>query len=368
MILDSVTLRCFRNIREATVDFDGGTTALIGENAQGKTNLLEGICFFACGKSFRVPHYRDMIMAKEKAATGSINVSGEYLPFELKFRLDRESGKEISKNGVKIEKLSQFLGLFRAVLFCPEHLTLIKDGPAKRRSFIDGAICQIRPYYASLLNEFFKTEAQRSALLKQSREKPVSRELLSVWEERLAAVSAKIAYLRADYVKRLEELAPAEYARLSGGRERFLVRYQSDVYREDMTPEEAAAQYRKTLFSSFEADRKYGYTQKGVHKDDLILSVDDFAARGYSSQGQQRSCVLALKMAEGEISRAMTGQNPVFLFDDVLSELDENRRRYITGGLAGRQVIFTGTDAEKFRFADKVIRVEKGRFSHEIVL
>ena len=168
MVLDRIEVKHFRNIDSAAVDFYKGTNVLLGKNAQGKTNLVEAIFLLACGKSFRVSRFREMIGHGEKKAQVVIQVSGEGLPFELKMDLDQNLGKAIYKNGVKLTKLSDFLGLFRVVLFCPEHLGLIKDGPAKRRSFIDSAICQLRPYYASLLNEFNKVEAQRASLLKQS--------------------------------------------------------------------------------------------------------------------------------------------------------------------------------------------------------
>ncbi len=363
MQIDRIEVSHFRNIDYACVEFHKGSNVLIGENAQGKTNLLEAVYLMACGKSFRVKKFPELIQHGEKTATVSIWVSGEGLPFELKTVLDAKEGKAIYRNGVKIEKLSEFLGLFRVVLFCPEHLSLIKDGPAKRRSFLDSAICQLRPYYASLLNECRKVEAQRAALLKALQKKPVSPELIRVWNERLAQVSVNIACLRADYIHFLQKKAPLHFENISGGKDVIVLQYDSDVYVKGETREEMTARYLKTLEESLETDRRLGFTGKGVHRDDLTVMINSYSARSFASQGQQRSAVLALKLAEGEISREMTGQEPVYLLDDVLSELDEERRRYITGGLKGKQVILSGTDREPFSFTDKQITVKEGEFS-----
>ncbi len=363
MILDHIAVKNWRNIESASVEFSSGSNVLLGENAQGKTNLVEAIYLLACGKSFRSSRYRDLVCHGKEKAEAVISVSGEGLPFELKMVLDQKEGKAIYKNGVKLQKLSEFLGLFRVVLFCPEHLSLIKDGPGKRRSFIDSAICQLRPYYASLLNEFNKIEAQRAHLLKQSTRQKVDEALFEIWNERLSQVSVKIACLRADYIGELQKTAPRHYENISGGRESLSLFYESDVYQPDKSREEMEEDYKKVLKQSFFSDQKYGFTQKGVHRDDLELKINSFSARTFASQGQQRSAVLSLKLAEGEISFHQTGQDPIYLLDDVLSELDENRRGYITGGLKGKQVILTGTDEEDFSFVDRVIRVKGGCFS-----
>ena len=362
MKIDHIEAQNFRNISSASVSFDENSTVLVGQNAQGKTNLMEAVYLLACGKSFRNARLRDMIFHGQEEARITAEISGEGLPFELTVELDRKEGKSIYKNGVKLTKLSEFLGLFRTVLFCPEHLSLIKDGPGKRRSFIDGAICQIRPYYASLLNEFNKIEMQRSALLKISQGKKIGTEQFDIWNERLALVSAKIASLRADYIRHLKKSAPEHFYRISSQKETLKLSYESDVFLPDLTTEEMAEKYKSLLEKNFATDQKYGFTQKGIHRDDLSILIDSFSARTFSSQGQQRSAVLSLKLAEGEVSSAMTGRPPVYLLDDVLSELDENRRTYITGGLMGKQVILSGTDEEDFLFVKKKIYVSGGIF------
>ena len=360
MRLDHIEISSFRNLDAVSLDFSPHTNALIGDNGQGKTNLAESIYLLACGKSFRTPRYRDMIGYGKKKARVTLQVSGEGLPFQLRMELDEKEGKAIYKNGIKLQKLSDFLGLFRVVLFCPEHLSLVKDGPAKRRSFTDGAICQIRPYYASLLNECNKIEAQRAALLKTAQKKEIADELFTVWDQRLAEISVKIASIRADYLSHLSQKAPKQYESLSGGKELLSLRYVSDVFKEGKTKEEMTADYLFLLSSSRKNDIRYGFTQKGIHHDDVEIFLDGRAARSFASQGQQRSAVLALKMAEGEISEEMTGNAPIYLFDDVLSELDHTRREFITKGLAHKQVILTGTDPEDFHFTKKQFFVAKG--------
>ncbi|MBR2615648.1 MAG: DNA replication/repair protein RecF [Clostridia bacterium] len=363
MKLDFIQVQNFRNIADATVQMHRGTNAFVGANAQGKTNLAEAVYLMACAKSFRTPRYRDLIRHGQTRAEVLIGVEGEGLPFQVKMVLDEKEGKAIYKNGVRLTRLSEFLGLFRVVPFCPEHLSLVKDGPGKRRSFLDGAICQLRPYFASLLNECNRIEAQRAALLKQSSKKKLPKELFEVWNERLAEVSVKVASIRADYVKELTLSAPEHFWRISSQKERLALSYRSDVYREGASPEEMKTGYLKALEEGFEGDVRYGFTQKGIHRDDLVIQVDSFAARSFASQGQQRSAVLALKLAEGEISRKMTGKDPVYLLDDVLSELDESRRSYVTSGLLGKQVIMTGTDRGAFGFADCIHTVEQGVYT-----
>lgn len=362
MKLDHIEIVNFRNIASASLSLTDKSCVLVGKNAQGKTNLMEAIYLMACGKSFRVKGYRDLILHGEKNAAVTVSVCGEGLPFQLKMILDEKEGKAIFKNGVKLEKLSEFLGLFRVVLFCPEHLSLIKDGPGKRRSFIDGAICQLRPYYASLLNEFNRLEAQRAALLKQRSKKSFDDSMFDVWNERLAAVSVKIACIRADYIENLIRYAPGHFERISGGADTMELKYVSDVYKKGISREEMERQYLLLLKNSLEGDIRYGYTAKGIHRDDLEIFINAFTAKGIASQGQQRSAVLALKLAEGEISKEMTGKDPVYLLDDVLSELDETRRDYITKGLVGKQVILSGTDEENFAFVDQKVRVSGGKF------
>ncbi len=360
MRLEQIEIENFRNLNSVSLHFDPGTCAVIGKNAQGKTNLLEAIYVLALGKSFRVSKFREMISYDKERSIVCAQILGEGLPFELKIVLDGKEGKAIYKNGVKIQKLSDFLGLFRVVLFCPEHLSLIKDGPSKRRSFLDGAICQIRPYFASMLNEFNKIEAQRAALLKQAAKKDLPQELFAVWNERLAAISVKIACIRADYIRLLKEKAPRQFQAISRGKESLSLSYVSDVYKEGLTREEMEENYLRVLKDSFLSDKKYGYTTKGVHRDDMEILVNGKNAKSFASQGQQRSVVLSFKLSEGEISKEMTGKDPIYLLDDVLSELDEERREYITKGLIGKQVILSGTDEEDFSFAAQKIKMEKG--------
>ena len=211
MECNRIKIQNFRNIEEADITFDPGVNILYGNNAQGKTNLLEAIGFTAFGKSFRTSHDEEMIRFGAEFAEISMDFTDSVRRQNITVRMMSGKRRRIEQNKVKIGKLSDIVGAFRTVLFCPEHLSLIKDGPGKRRSFIDGAICQLRPYYASLLNEFNQLEAQRAALLKQRSKKYFDPSLFDVWNERLAAVSAKIACIRADYIKNLIRFAPAHF-------------------------------------------------------------------------------------------------------------------------------------------------------------
>ena len=365
MRVKELSFEGFRNLHPGRWNPDGGVNILYGDNAQGKTNLMEAIYLMACGKSFRVKSYREMITHEEKQSCVTVSVSGEGLPFQLKMVLDAHDGKAIYKNGVRLEKLSEFLGLFRVVLFCPEHLSLIKDGPGKRRSFIDGAICQLRPYYASLLNEFNRLENQRAALLKQRSKKVFDSSLFDVWNERLAAVSVKIACIRADYIENLVRYAPVHFEKISGGADKMELKYVSDVYKKGLSREEMERQYLRLLQNSLEGDIRYGYTAKGIHRDDLEILINSFTAKGIASQGQQRSAVLALKLAEASLLQEVTGEKPVAFLDDVMSELDTSRQDYILNHIDGWQVFITCCEpsATLRATAGKVFSVKQGVLS-----
>lgn len=364
MNLQSLSLWDLRNVEKQEISFSPGINLLYGPNAQGKTNAVEAVYYLAALKSFRCPKYREMIAHSARQATIQGRIALSDREVTLSCTLPRTGRRTVEKNGVKPQKLSEFLGVFRAVLFCPEHLRLVKDGPGERRSFLDGAICQLKPTYASVLNEFNRLSAQRSALFRQYGQSQSLESLLEPWDRAYAKVSVKISQVRKQYAQALGERARQIYYELSGHKEELELSYSCDV---DPDTPGAGEEFLLELKKNRAAEQKNLFCPKGAHKDDLILRLDGRSARFFASQGQQRSVVLSLKLAEGQLSRDMTGEAPVFLLDDVLSELDERRRAYILASISTGQVILTSCDPAPFFGLESLrrIRVEQGSFTCE---
>lgn len=366
MICRSIFVEGFRNIDEANVDFCEGTNVLIGENAQGKTNLLEAIYMTSLGKSFRQGNDRDVI----KFGNEFCHIKNSYtdetrdMETDIKIFSDRRS-KAIEQNKVKIKRASEIVGDFKIVLFCPEHLSIIKDGPAIRRSFLDVALSQIRPLYVRSLQRYSVILKERNAAIKRAEEDRRFGNTVELFSEQLAHEAAVITAYRIKYIERLKKHVSVCFSNMSGDREIPEIEYLSSSKLSETecldvnTCEEA---YRALYSRHSDREIAAGSTLWGIHKDDLEIKLNGNSARIFASQGQQRSLSLALKLAEGEIIKEeCSGAYPVFLFDDVLSELDSGRREYLLSNLKDKQVILTCCEREGV-LADKLIEVKNGRF------
>ncbi len=371
MIAEKITFRNFRNIESADIEFCPGVNVLIGNNAQGKTNTLEGIYLLAAGKSFRTPKERDMVRFGEDYFEASLTMTDNKRTNELYFKAySKECAKrrECRKNGVLIPKISELIGIFRAVLFCPEQLSIVKDGPAERRSFMDIAICQLRPVYLKSLQKFNHILTERNALLKQLSEGLSDPSLLEVYSEQLARESALIYKTRNEYVKRLDGCVKKFFMELSecsedNPNEVPELRYKNSLKINGQLSEmEAYENYLKLLTENTSREIGAGMTLYGSHKDDIEIFLDGREARQFASQGQQRSLALAMKLGEGEISMEYSGEYPVFLFDDVLSELDPRRQKFLLSKLGSRQVIMTTCTTPPVDSDAKFIDVESGLY------
>ncbi len=340
MFCKKIVYRDFRNIENACLEFSPGTNILVGSNAQGKTAAIEGIYLFARGKSFRSQHDTDMIRFDCDFATADMEFNDGRRDHKMRIAYSRDGRRLCKHNGVDIKKLSEFIGHFRAVIFCPTHLSLVKDGPSVRRGFIDTAISQIKPSYISDLQKYNNILSQRNALIKNAYfQRDVFDATVEYWSAQLAREAEKISKKRADYVELLSEYADHFIGDMTDGREKL-----SLVYRHQKTEEE----YFKELMSNHERELKYGSTLYGIHKDDVDILLGGHEARSFASQGQQRSIALALKLSEGEISKKECGSYPIFLLDDVLSELDNRRREYVLSGLSDRQTFITSCSMDDF--------------------
>ena len=368
MICNKVSVVNFRNAAEGTVELLEGVNILYGNNAQGKTNLLEAVWLASSARSFRATREEQLIRFGEDFATLSVDFTAERRQnITMKYQRGRRHVYEINKN--KVTKLADFVGRFRCVLFCPEHLTLIKGAPAIRRDFLDAAISQLRPMYVVALDKYEKILKQRNNLLKSALDDRTTYDLtIEGWNEQLAHEAAILAKFRQSYVAQLENHMKQSFAEMSRrtGRdnETPTLRYVGSAGLESYEDMNATKQtYLDLLKKNVEREIFAGTTLFGAHKDDFEIDLGGNSARVYASQGQQRSLALALKLAEGEIIKKECGEYPVFLLDDVLSELDSSRRSYLIEEIKNKQVIMTTCELDPTLYPNaRVIRVENGAY------
>lgn len=365
MYVRGIKLVNFRNYKEKQIQFDTDTTVIFGKNAQGKTNILEALYVCACLRSHRTYKDTELIMHGENEYRIYLDY---YEPDEFGseptfteslcvFYSDVVIGnptktkpKRIMKhNGMKFNKASEIIGLFKAVIFAPEDLNIIKEGPSIRRRYIDILISQIRPSYFNELNIFQKVLMQRNTLLKQMRDGKTKSdyETIHVWDVSLANSAAKIILTRKDFAKKINDHASVHHNKMSSGKEEITVKYKSVAgidFNEAL--ETVQTKIINKLKGNFYEDIERGTTSYGPHRDDLEIFINGEPIRIFASQGQQRTAVLALKIAELEIIYEETGTMPVLLLDDVMSELDDNRREQLMSSIGVAQVILTCTEPE----------------------
>lgn len=345
MYVNRLVLKDFRNIKSIDISPCRGVNIIHGENAQGKTNLVEGLWMFTGQRSFRRAKERELIRFGQNRASLDLEFFGGGRQQYADITLGEK--KSMTLNGVPLSGASELAGQFYAVVFSPEHLTLIKDGPAERRRFLDDAISQLMPRYSSHLLVLARVLSQRAALLSDMQRCAGLESLLDMWDEQLAKVSAAIIKARLRYCQLLREHAEGIYRGISSGRESFEIFYAPST--EGLCGESGDTEIMlAALRQSRAEDIKNAANTIGPHRDDIEINLDGISARMYGSQGQQRSCTLALKLAQCEIIKESTGSMPVVILDDVLSELDKLRRDYLLAGMEGRQVFITCCDTEYF--------------------
>lgn len=381
MFVRRVEFESFRNLEMAAAEFTEGVNVLRGQNAQGKSNILEGIYCFARGRSFRGAKPREMIRFGEDAATVRMEYVGEgdQYPTPLEIRLFSDNQRKYFRRGAPLKGAREMIGQFRAVLFCPSHLSLAGGAPAVRRSYLDIALSQLSPAYMDDLTRYQRLLLHRNSLLKDAATgKRVSPAEWESFGMMIASFGAKIAAARLRYTKLAAAAVADVFADMTCGAEVPSLEYVSSYLR---TPaaELILAEADKPLGADadpriaegicnlytdhLDREIRLGATHYGIHKDDIEIAINGNDARLYASQGQQRSVALAMKLAEGEVSRKISGEYPVFLLDDVLSELDSSRRSYVLSSLKNRQIIITSCDADLFanQPSANVIAVEAGR-------
>ncbi len=356
MFVKKISYLNFRNIDKAEIIPDPCVTVLSGKNGQGKTNALEGIYMFSGMRSFRTQHDVDLVSFDATFAELKLSYNNGERGCTMSQKYVPSIGKRYTTyNGISITKMSETVGNFRTVLFCPEHLSIVRDGPSERRRFLDTAISQTDSLYLKSLQKYKHILSQRNALIALAREKKddsIFHATGEMWSEMLAEESEFISKTRHEYVKTLNEKVKVIQSDMSAGSEKVLLRYRHPRTRAD---------FLKLLTENVDRELRSGVTLYGAHKDDIDIYLNDKEARYFASQGQQRSIALAMKMAEGDIVYDVTEHNPVLLLDDILSELDSSRREYLLRGFGNKQVIITSCD--DISFPAKVYKVEGGKIT-----
>ena len=349
MTVHEISLDFFRNYVHGEAQFHPGVNVIVGENAQGKTNLLEAIAYLSSASSHRARYDRELIQHGVDRAFVKGVVSGRGRELVLEADLHRGAARQLRSNGVKLKTAGELSGLLNTVLFCPEDLYLIREGAEARRRFLDSCISQLRPRYAQALAEYRKLYQHKTRILKDSEQYPSLLDTLDDFSLRMAQCGAVLIHYRAHFIKRLGQVAPAIHADCSGGREQLGLRYEtvSTVSDPEAPPKVLLPQLLAHQESRREAEIAARTCLSGPHKDELAVEIDGNPAKNYASQGQTRTAALALKLAARDIFRQETEEWPVLLLDDVLSELDAKRQEFVLNRITDGQVFITCCEEEK---------------------
>ncbi len=362
MKINRIRISDFRNIASLELELSDGANVVYGDNGQGKTNFVEAVWLFTGAKSFRGA--KDGQLVRFGAPQAGLEMEFFAAGRDQHARVTIEGRRGAALNEIPLKSAAELAGHFCAVVFSPTHLSLIKNGPLEKRKFIDTSICQIKPKYIHILNQYTRVLDQRNRLLKDISYETSLFDTLDVWDARLASFAAVLIKTRASFLDRLSPFARETYAGISGEKEALGLEYQSSLRCETARSiPEIEEQVLEDLRAHRGEDIRSRVTGLGPHRDDIAVTLDGNSARVFGSQGQQRSCVLALKMAECEIIRETIGEYPVVLLDDVMSELDAARRDYLLNHLSGRQLIMTCCDRADFKHLTSgvSVKLEGGR-------
>lgn len=355
MIIKSIELSNFRNYESLDLDFDYGTNILYGNNAQGKTNILEAVSVSGTTRSHKGSKDKEMIRFGEEEAHIKTVVNKKDMDYQIDVHMKKNKTKGIAVNKVPLKKASELFGILNIVFFSPEDLNIIKNGPSERRRFLDSELCQLDKIYLSDLAKYNKILNQRNKLLKDMVFRPDLKETLPIWDAQLIDYGKRIIKRRKSFVNELNEIVFDIHKQISGEKEELVLKYEPNI--DD-------AFFHDELNRAKERDMRFCQTSVGPHRDDMQFSVFDVDIRKYGSQGQQRTSALSLKLAEIELVKRNINETPVLLLDDVLSELDSSRQNYLLNSIHDIQTIITCTGLDEFiknRFKiDKIFNVVEG--------
>lgn len=341
MIVESINLESYRNYKELSMEFIEGTNILYGDNAQGKTNILEALYVCSTTKSHRGSKDRDIIQFGEEESHIKVMIKKNDVPYRLDMHLKKNKSKGIAINGIPIKRASELFGIVNVVFFSPEDLSIIKSGPSERRRFIDMELCQLDKYYLHNIVNYNKIINQRNKLLKDISfhfDKTLY-DTLDVWDIQLADYGNKIIKRREEFIQQINDIIFDIHNHLSGGRENISLKYEPNIEAENIYDE---------LIKNREKDMKLKSTSVGPHRDDMGFYIKDIDIRKFGSQGQQRTAALSLKLSEIELVKKIIHDSPILLLDDVMSELDSSRQNQLLNNLEGIQTIVTCTGLDEF--------------------
>ena len=355
MKVEKLHIDRIRNLRDIEISPSEGVNVIYGENGQGKTNLLEAIWLFTGAKSFRAAKDSEFIPFFENWAELSLELKAVHEDSRLTLRYGEK--KEITHNGCKLLDMRELAGVFEAVVFSPVHLSLITGNPSERRKTIDTVIGQIKPRYISVILEYQRLLMQRNTLLKDITFSSALMDTLDVWDTSLARCGSLISRIRQSYIDKLSIPMVEIYDDITSSKENIEISYQSSVGDVEISEE----LFRSRLLQERGNDIRLGVTSIGPHRDDVEIKVNKTLARTYASQGQQRSAVLAMKLGECAIMQEVTGEKPVVLLDDVMSELDDSRRDFLLNRLRDRQIFITCCDPRQVTEVERKYLIKDGR-------
>ena len=363
MKLESIQLQDFRNYGEISLSFDAGVNLIVGDNAQGKTNLLEAIGYLGSGKSFRAQKTGELIRfgADFAQLTGQVEAQGRQQ--SLRWVLFSGSRpRQIWRNGAKKKTAGEIAGVLPSVLFCPEDLMVLKTGAAPRRRLVDLALCQLRPNYDAALTEYNRILEQKSRILKDHHENPAMLAILPEYNARLCQVGALLISYRARFLQSLGREAAVYHGRFSGGAEDFSLDYKTvSTVNDPFAPTETLrGQLEEHLQSHYRAELESGQCLTGPHKDDFDISLCEISLKNFGSQGQTRTAAISLKLAQRALMAREFGEEPVLLLDDVLSELDPGRQDFVLNQITEGQVFITCCEPGRFTKLGQTVQIEKG--------
>ena len=364
MKLTELQLYNFRNYEELHLSLHPGVNLIVGENAQGKTNLLESICYLSTGRSFRTTRQQELIRFSAEFADLSCDLFSQGREQSIRavmFASHRQ--RQLYLGGVKQKTAAGLAGVLTTVLFCPDDLSILKGGAAGRRKLLDTALCQLRPGYAAALTEYGKLCDSKSRILKDWREQPSLLEPLPEFNYRMAQVGSILIWHRARYVQKLAEAAAEYHREFSGGKEKLELHYETvssinDPFAEKNVLFERLLEHQE---SHYRAELDSGQCLSGPHKDDFDAALDGISIKAFGSQGQTRTAAISLKLAERELMRQDSGEEPVLLLDDVLSELDARRQDFVLNQIKSGQVFITCCETEKLTDIGQTVEIHGGR-------
>lgn len=360
MLIKSLELENFRNYKQLKMEFDSGTNILYGDNAQGKTNILEALYLSGTTKSHKSSKDKEMIRFRKEESHIRTLIEKNDISYRIDMHLKRSKTKGIAINGIPIKKASELFGIVNFVFFSPEDLNILKNGPAERRRFLNLELCQLSRLYLHNLSNYNRVIKQRNALLKEISFRPDLKDTLQIWDEQLIHYGLEIMKERKQFILDLNEIVDSIHKNLSGDREELVIQYEPSI---------AEEQFAVQLEKNRENDIRTRMTSVGPHRDDLIFLVKEVDVRKYGSQGQQRTCALSLKLAEIELVKKVIKDTPVLLLDDVLSELDSRRQNFLLNNIHDIQTMISCTGLDEFiknRFhINRIFRVVEGTIINE---